>query len=251
MNKEFSLQVEVPVVGIGPDAESTNNKVTEINESSTDKQYPSAKSVWTLFRTFITKIVQTITSASTDDEIPTAKAVHDTVQSVFSESITATSAAASAAVLAENATNRAATAAAAAEDLVDELQEDIPVVRDVMERGTGIIDEAGVLLSAIKTCSYTADFRENADTIPVVNLDGAITITDIVASNVATLKLTHGSTLQQSITPGSGLSIKIAAGETCIWEITRTTAGTRAYIGVKYIPDRFLPSVNENENENE
>lgn len=251
MKKEFEIKVEVPVVGIGPDAESINNKVTEINESSTDKQYPSAKSVWTLFRTFIAKIVKTITSASTDDEIPTAKAVHDTVQSVFSQSINATAAATNAALLADSAATRAGNAAASAEDLAEELREDLPVVQDVMDRGEDICDEAEVLLSAIKTCSYTADFRENADVVPVVNLDGAITITDVVASNVATLKLTHGSTLQQSITPGSGLSIKIAAGETCIWEITRTTSGTRAYIGVKYIPDRFLPAENENENENE
>lgn len=240
MNKEFSIEVEVPVVSIGPDAESINNKVTEINESSTDKQYPSAKSVWRLFRTFIAKVVRSITSASTDDEIPTAKAVHDTVQSVFSQSIAATSAAASAAVLAEAATNRATTAAADAEDLAEELREDLPVVQDVMERGTDIIDEAGVLLSAIKTCSYTADFRENADTIPVVNLDGDITITDIVVSNVTTLKLTHGAVLQTVVMPGTGLAIKIGAGEVCIWEITRTNESARAFVGVKYIPDRYL-----------
>ncbi len=242
MNQEIDVQVQLPVVSIGPDAESTNNKVTEILEGMPAEKYPNAPAVWNLVQTLVQKIVTVVSSESTDEQIPTAKAVHDLVDQIFAQSINATAAATNAAVLAEAAAGRAASAASSAEDLVEELQEDLPVVEDVMTRGTAIVSQAETLLSDIKTKAYTADFRENADTIPVVNLDGAITISEIVAENVASLKLTHGSTLQQVITPGSGLEIHIASGEVCIWEIERSVESTRAYIGVKYTPDRYILS---------
>lgn len=245
MDKELTIQVELPVIGIGPDAESTNNKVSEIVANLPVEKYPNANAVWNLVQTIVTKIVTGITDLSTDEQIPTAKAVKSLVDHIFSQSISATSAAASAALLAESAATRAGNAAASAEDLTETLNEDLPVVQDVMSRGIVIVQDAERLLSEIKTVSYTADFRENQDTVVVVNLDGDITITDIAVSNVATLKLTHGSTLQQVITPGSGLSINIAAGEHCIWEITRVNESARAYVGVKYTPDRFIVSNND------
>lgn len=63
------------------DKEDVINKITVIDSSSTDVQYPSAKAVWTLCLTKEDKLNKTTTlsSTSTDTEYPSAKAVYDLV----------------------------------------------------------------------------------------------------------------------------------------------------------------------------
>jgi hypothetical protein len=61
-----------------------------------------------------------------------------------------------------------------------------------------------------------------------INLEGAITITDIIGLNVASLKLDN---VAQAL--GSGLSIAVSNQQILAWEITRTAPGYAA-LGIKF-----------------
>lgn len=83
------------------------------------------------------------------------------------------------------------------------------------------------------TRMMSLDFGDYEDTISVVNVFGAVKITEVATNgNVASVKLSHGSTVRQTVTPGE-VDIDIASGETMIWEITRSTDNTAAALGVK------------------
>ena len=77
------------------------------------------------------------------------------------------------------------------------------------------------------------DFGAYEDTISIVNTFGAININRVVGDNVATVKLSHGSTIQQAVTLGDA-DIDVDDGETMIFEITRTADGSNAALGVRF-----------------
>ena len=62
--------------------EDKDNKVTAINEAATDDQYPSAKAVYDalLTKEDVTNKVTTIDATATDEQYPSAKAVHDALE---------------------------------------------------------------------------------------------------------------------------------------------------------------------------
>ena len=66
--------------------EEKSNKVTAIDSSSTDTQYPTAKCVYDglELRELLSNKVATIDSASTDSQYPTAKCVYDLIGDVES-----------------------------------------------------------------------------------------------------------------------------------------------------------------------
>ena len=76
--------------------------------------------------------------------------------------------------------------------------------------------------------SYTLDFQASAVVMNDINLEGAITITDIIGLNVDTLKLDN---VAQAM--GSSLSIAVANQQILAWEITRTAPGYAA-LGIKF-----------------
>lgn len=76
--------------------------------------------------------------------------------------------------------------------------------------------------------SYTLDFQSVVTVMNDINLEGAITITDIIGLNVASLKLDN---VAQSL--GTGLSIAVANQQILAWEITRTGAGPAA-LGIRF-----------------
>lgn len=76
--------------------------------------------------------------------------------------------------------------------------------------------------------SYTLDFQTAAIIMSDINMEGAITITEITGLNVATLKLNN---VLQVL--GSGLSIPATNNQVLTWEITRTTTGYAA-LGIKF-----------------
>jgi hypothetical protein len=76
--------------------------------------------------------------------------------------------------------------------------------------------------------SYTLDFQASAVVMNDINLEGAITITDIIGLNVDTLKLDN---VAQAL--GAGLSIAVANQQILAWEITRTAPGYAA-LGIKF-----------------
>ena len=69
--------------------ESTANKVTAVDSSATDTQYPSAKAVYTLVTTVANNCevkankVTAIGSGSTDTQYPSAKAVYNAIQTAI------------------------------------------------------------------------------------------------------------------------------------------------------------------------
>lgn len=87
--------------------------------------------------------------------------------------------------------------------------------------------------SQLNTKVMSLDFGDYEDTISVVNVFGAVKITEVATNgNVASVKLSHGSIVRQTVTPGE-VDIDIASGETMIWEITRSTDNKAAALGVK------------------
>ena len=79
--------------------------------------------------------------------------------------------------------------------------------------------------------SYTLDFQASAVVMNDINLEGAITITDIIGLNVASLKLDN---VAQAL--GSGLSISVSNQQILAWEIVRTAPGYAA-LGIKFTID--------------
>jgi hypothetical protein len=83
----------------------------------------------------------------------------------------------------------------------------------------------------ITAMSYTLDFQASAVVMNDINLEGAITITDIIGLNVASLKLDN---VAQAL--GSGLSIAVSNQQILAWEIVRTAPGYAA-LGIKFTID--------------
>ena len=81
---------------------------------------------------------------------------------------------------------------------------------------------------AVGASSYTLDFQASVVVMNDINLEGAITITDIIGLNVDTLKLDN---VAQAL--GSGLSIAVSNQQILAWEITRTAPGYAA-LGIKF-----------------
>lgn len=104
----------------------------------------------------------------------------------------------------------------------------------VSRSGSGNVDADWIKIGSSGTgigggaSSYTLDFQASAVVMNDINLEGAITITDIIGLNVASLKLDN---VAQAL--GSGLSIAVADQQILAWEITRTAPGYAA-LGIKF-----------------
>ena len=104
----------------------------------------------------------------------------------------------------------------------------------VSRGGTGNVDADWIKIGSSGgsvgggASSYTLDFQASAVVMNDINLEGAITITDIIGLNVDTLKLDN---VAQSL--GTGLSIAVANQQILAWEITRTAPGYAA-LGIKF-----------------
>ena len=98
--------------------------------------------------------------------------------------------------------------------------------------GDDLDDKIASLYPFQKTLSV--DFQENADTAQFINLYGPITIVRAAGVNVASLKISYGSVVQQSVTLGT-VDIDVADGDTVILEITRTTDSQDAVVALKFI----------------
>ncbi|MBQ1797509.1 MAG: hypothetical protein IIZ88_07090, partial [Prevotella sp.] len=72
------------------------------------------------------------------------------------------------------------------------------------------------------TKTVTVDYLQNADTVQWTNLYGNITVNYVAGVNVATLKVSHGSVLEQVVPMGSA-SINIDSNEVVTMKITRTS----------------------------
>ena len=85
--------------------------------------------------------------------------------------------------------------------------------------------------------SYTVPFGTTSVMAQDVNVEAALTITKIVAYNVATLRITTGSYVQTLIPLTDGVAtcaIPVALDAIVTWEITRVNANQNASIGVRY-----------------
>ena len=85
--------------------------------------------------------------------------------------------------------------------------------------------------------SYSVPFGTTSLMAQDINVEAAITITKIVTSNVATLRITTGSFIQTLIPLTDGIAIcAIPVGIDAIvtWEITRINNNQNACIGVRY-----------------
>ena len=85
--------------------------------------------------------------------------------------------------------------------------------------------------------SYTVPFGTTSVMAQDVNVEAALTITKIVAYNVATLRITTGSYVQTLIPLTNGVAtctIPVALDAIITWEITRVNANQNASIGVRY-----------------
>ena len=85
-------------------------------------------------------------------------------------------------------------------------------------------------LNSLKSAkSYTIDFQHATSVVSDINLEGNIIITEIVAVNIATLKLNN------TVVPIGENAIAVADQFFGFWEVTRTVEGMAASIGIKYI----------------
>ena len=91
-NSEYFLTENIVIKALGAllrTKESTANKVTAVDSSATDAQYPSAKAVYTLVTTVANKCevkankVTAIGSGSTNTQYPSAKAVYNAIQTAI------------------------------------------------------------------------------------------------------------------------------------------------------------------------
>lgn len=96
-------------------------------------------------------------------------------------------------------------------------------------------DELAGKVEFAGTKNITVDFLTNADTVQFTNLYGAINIQRIVGINVATLKISYGNVLEQSVTLGN-TDIDIADGLAVTLKITRTTSLQDAALTLKFGP---------------
>lgn len=79
--------------------------------------------------------------------------------------------------------------------------------------------------------TYSIDFGTTALVAQEINMFQAGIIDNIVANNVATILLTYAGGLQQAITAGVN-TLAIPSGDVLTWEITRTTEGQLATLGI-------------------
>jgi hypothetical protein len=80
----------------------------------------------------------------------------------------------------------------------------------------------------------TVDFLQNQDTVQWTNMYGNVTIVAAAGINVATLKISHGSVLEQLVTLGT-TDIDILDGEVVTLKITRTTDSQDAVATLKMV----------------
>ena len=78
------------------------------------------------------------------------------------------------------------------------------------------------------------DFLQNQDTVQWTNMYGNVTIVAAVGINVATLKISHGSVLEQVVPLGT-TDIDILDGEVVTLKITRTTDLQDAVVTLKMV----------------
>jgi hypothetical protein len=80
--------------------------------------------------------------------------------------------------------------------------------------------------------TYTIDFLTDIHAAQDINMYGAGIITTIITNNISSVLLTYSGGVQQAVnltTP----ALSINAGEVLYWEITRTTDGEPAALGIK------------------
>lgn len=84
--------------------------------------------------------------------------------------------------------------------------------------------------------AYTIDFQETREVVQMRNMNGAITLTKVMADNVSTLQVAINGTSQTiALTNGTWEgSISVADGALMVWTIGRTSEGEIASINVKY-----------------
>jgi uncharacterized protein (TIGR02145 family) len=80
--------------------------------------------------------------------------------------------------------------------------------------------------------SYTIDFQTTSYSAMDINMFGAGTITEITTQNIASIVVTYSGGVQQAVNPADP-ALSIEAGDNLYWEITRTTDGEPAAMGVK------------------
>ncbi len=80
----------------------------------------------------------------------------------------------------------------------------------------------------------TVDFLQNQDTVQWTNMYGNVTIVAAAGINVATLKISHGSVLEQVVALGT-TDIDILDGEVVTLKITRTTDLQDAVVTLKMV----------------
>lgn len=108
-------------------------------------------------------------------------------------------------------------------DKLNEMEQDI-------EDGTIPADQVAFALTKV----LTVDFLLNQDTVQWTNMYGNVTIVAAAGINVATLKISHGSVLEQVVTLGT-TDIDILDGEVVTLKITRTTDLQDAVVTLKMV----------------
>ena len=93
-----------------------------------------------------------------------------------------------------------------------------------------IADQVAFALTKV----LTVDFLQNQDTVQWTNMYGNVTIVAAAGINVATLKISHGSVLEQVVTLGT-TDIDILDGEVVTLKITRTTDLQDAVVTLKMV----------------
>lgn len=80
--------------------------------------------------------------------------------------------------------------------------------------------------------TYTIDFLTATYAAMDINMHGPGTITEITTQNIASIVVTYSGGVQQAVNPADP-ALSIEAGDNLYWEITRTTDGEPAAMGVK------------------
>ena len=111
-------------------------------------------------------------------------------------------------------------------DLSDKLEE----MEQDIEDGTIPADQVAFALTKV----LTVDFLQNQDTVQWTNMYGNVTIVAAAGINVATLKISHGSVLEQVVALGT-TDIDILDGEVVTLKITRTTDLQDAVVTLKMV----------------
>lgn len=131
----------------------------------------------------------------------------------------------------EDVTGLAEAIADATKNKQDKMDNDLQTKSKTIVGAINELCDVGNIIRA-----YTIDFQESREIVQMRNLNGAISITKVVADNVSTLKVSINGTAQTlALTNGEwNGAISVADGALMVWSIGRTTDGSIASINVKY-----------------